>query len=360
MVADRPISTPQVPLALEPPASSPAPAPPVVSGLRKAAILLATLGDSETAGILRLLSMDQVQELTRQIGRLTRIAPAERTAVLAEFAEFIAQPDTTMGGTHLATSLLVAAFGATDGRRMAEQLFSAAASATPNLDRLRGTDPGTIASILQGEHPQLIAVLLSQLGTDAASSVLTRLPTDLKSSVALRIAALESVPPATAEHLASKLSSRLRVAADTETKPYGGTRSVAEIMNRIDPEESETILRQIDDEDPDLSRTIRSMMFVFEDLRSLREDALRAIISKVDKKLFTLALKGCSPQLKTHITGAISSRAAEMLAEDMQALGPVRIKDVEQAQQKVVEVVLQLKSEGVITLGAGQAEQFVD
>jgi flagellar motor switch protein FliG len=359
MVIDRSESAPASPLALESPAG-PEAAPLVISGLRKAAVLLATLGDAETAAILRLLTMDQVRDVTRQIGQLTRIAPPERAAVLTEFVESMVNPEARVGGLGLATSLLVAAFGANDGKRMADQVFSSAPSDTPHLDRLRGADAQTVATVLQNEHPQLIAVLLSQLSTEAASAVLTGLPAAVKSAVTRRVAALESVPPATAERLAEKLSGRLKLAVKAEGRPYGGTRSVAEMMNRIDPEESETILRQIEDEDPDLSRTIRSLMFVFDDLRSLGEDALRTVMSKLDKKLLTLALKGASPQLKAHITGAMSSRAAEMLAEDMQALGPVRIKDVEQAQQKVVEAVLQLKSEGAITFGSGQSDQLVD
>jgi flagellar motor switch protein FliG len=348
------------PLALAAPAHPPASNLPPISGLRKAAILLTSLGDAETSGVMRLLSLEQVREITREIAQLTRIAAPERTAVFAEFSRHIEAPETS-GGPDFATSLLMAAFGPSDGKRMADQVFnSEPPSPTPQLDALREADPKALARVLHREHPQMIAVLLSQLSTPAASEVLTALPGDLRAQVTKRIAALESVSPATVERLAGMVNGRVKVAAKTDTRPCGGTRSVAEMMNRIHPEASEQILTEIGGEDPDLSRDIRNLMFVFEDLLQLSQDNLRMVIGKVDKKALTLALKGCSPKLKAHVTGIMSSRAAEMLSEDMQALGPVRIKDVEEAQKKIVDVVPQLKEQGAIALGAGgESDQFV-
>jgi len=333
----------------------------LVPGKRKAAIFLTTLGDEASAAILRQLTEEQVHDLTREISTLGRLTHGERQAVMKEFLATAENPAAAAsGGVEYATSVLLAAFGPETGKRMAERLLRSVGTDSSNIDMLRKADAQQLSKIVQREHPQTLALILCNLDTSKAARVLSELPEKLRAQVARRMAALDQVSPDVTNRLAKIIGSKLRVVGDAGgVESFGGARTVAELLNRIDPAASEEILKEITNDDPTLGHEIRQIMFVFEDLLNITQDALRKLLGKVDRKVLTLALKGSSPQIKKHFASAMSQRAAEMLSEDMQALGPVRIKDVQNAQQALIATARQMAEAGEISLTSG-SEEFVE
>lgn len=338
-----------------------APVPEIaVSGKRKAAIFMTTLGDEAGAAILRQLTEEQVHDITRAISTLGKLSPGERQSVLKEFMTTAENPSAAAsGGVEYATSVLLAAFGPETGKRMAERLLRSVGTDSSNIDTLRKADAQQLAKIVQREHPQTLALILCNLDTSKAARVLGELPEKLRAQVARRMAALDQVSPDVTNRLAKIIGSKLRVVGESSLESFGGVRTVAELLNRVDPTTSEEILKEITNEDPTLGHEIRQIMFVFEDLLNITQDALRKLLGKVDRKVLTLALKGSSPQIKKHFATAMSQRASEMLTEDMQDLGPVRIKDVQNAQQALIATARQMAEAGEISLTAG-TEEFVE
>ena len=351
-------------LAPPPPVAPPVPANGetdlIIAGPRKAAIFMTTLGDEAGAAILRQLTEEQVHSLTREISTLGRISSEERHAIMNEFLATAGNPNAAAtGGVEYATSVLLAAFGPETGKRMAERLMRSVGTDSSNIDLLRKADAQQLAKIVQREHPQTLALILCNLDTAKAARVLGELPEKLRAQVARRMAALDQVSPEVTNRLAKIIGTKLRVVGESSLESFGGIRTVAELLNRVDPTASEEILKEITADDPALGHEIRQIMFVFEDLLNISQDSLRKLLGKVDRKVLTLALKGSSPQIKKHFASAMSQRAADMLSEDMQALGPVRIRDVQHAQQALIATARQMNEAGEISLQGG-LEEFVE
>jgi flagellar motor switch protein FliG len=329
------------------------------TGLRKAAILLTTLSSESSAAVLRLLSEEEVHDLTREISSLKVVGDPERTATLKEFLEKAEDNGHPIGGIEYATAVLLKAFGPETGKRLADRLMRSLGADQPNLDTLRKADVQHLAKVVDHEHPQTIALILCHLGATRAAQLLSALPTELRSQVAKRMAAVDQISPDILNRIAKSVSSKLRVLGESSMEAYGGVRSVAEVLNRVDAATGEAVLKEVEAEDPTLAQTIRNLMFVFEDFLNVGPEAIRIILSKIDRKVLTIAMKGCRPPIKKHFTSLMSARATEMFEEDMQALGPVRIKDVEEAQQAIVAVARQLQADNVISLKASAAEEFI-
>jgi flagellar motor switch protein FliG len=243
---------------------------------------------------------------------------------------------------------------------MAERLLKSINTVAPDIDSLRNVAPQHLAKIVQCEHPQTIALIMCHLDTPRAAKLLTELPAALRTDIARRMAALDQISPETVNRIVKIIGGKLRMAGQSSLEEYGGVRAVAGLLNHVDSTTTEEILETIGNEDPALCQTIRNLMFVFEDLLNVSQDAMRALIGRIDRKQMTTALKGASPKIRGHFTSLMSSRAKEMLEEDMQALGPVRIRDVEEAQQKIIAAARQLQAEGVISLSASGPEQYVE
>jgi flagellar motor switch protein FliG len=332
-----------------------------ISGLRKAAILLTTLGDQASAPILRELKEDEVHEITREISLLRQVGEQERTATLREFMEKIVHRDYySTGGLEYATSLLMAAFGPEAGKRISDRVLKSIATDMPNIDSIRKADPEHLAKVIHREHPQAIALILCHLGSSNAAQLLYALPPQLRADVTRRMAGVDQISPEIINRIAKSVGAKLRILGETSMEAYGGVRAVAEVLNRVETSVGDDILAQIGSEDPALEQTIRHLMFVFDDLLNISKDSLRTLLGRIDRKLLTMALKGCTPQIKQHFTSLMSGRAAEMLNEDMQALGPVRIRDVEDAQQKIITAARELQAQGVLSLQPAAAERFVE
>jgi flagellar motor switch protein FliG len=350
------VASASAPLALSPPSGSGAAA---THGVRKAAILLTTLSAESSAAVLRLLTEEEVHDITREISALKTVGDPERTATLTEFLEKAANNGHQIGGIEYATTVLLKAFGPETGKRLADRLLRSLGADQPNLDTLRKADVQHLAKVVDREHPQTIALILCHLGATRAAELLMALPPDLRSQVAKRMAAVDQISPDILNRIAKSVSSKLRVLGESSMEAYGGVRSVAEVLNRVDAATSEAVLKEVEAEDPNLAQTIRNLMFVFEDFLNVGPEAIRIILSKIDRKILTMAMKGCRPPIKKHFTALMSARATEMFEEDMQALGPVRIKDVEEAQQIIVGIARQLQADNVISLKASAAEEFV-
>jgi flagellar motor switch protein FliG len=329
------------------------------AGPRQAAILLTSVGDVCCAELLRRMEEDEVHQLTREISRLSGVSPEERTAVSQRFMKAVEAPQFSAGGIDYATSVLVTAFGPETGRQIAARVLKSLGNEATNIDSLQKTDPQHLAQVVQREHPQTIALVLSRVGPSHAAKILSALPDSVRVDVVRRMAMLDQISPEVVNKIAKTLTARLRSLGESSLESYGGVRAVAEVLNRVDSSTGSEILRQINEGDPTLGQSIQNLMFVFMDLLHVDDATLRAITGKVDRKVLVVALKGCSVQVKNRFMSLMSTRAGEMLNEDMAALGPVRIRDVEEAQHAIIAIARQLEVEGVISLKPISENDFV-
>lgn len=322
-----------------------------LSGLDKAATLLTTLGQSASAEILRHLSEDEIQRVTQAVAQLTHLSSTEAEAVLEEFDQMVvAQQYVVKGGINYAQEMLVHAFGGEVANRLLEGVRQSIASETASLDVLQRADPQQLANFIHNEHPQTVALVLSHLGASQAAALLASLPRELRTDVAVRMANLDQISPEIIDKIASVIEEKLQALGEVSRESYGGVRAVAEMINRLNNGESEDILNTIEQQDSKLFETIRSLMFVFEDLMQLDVRDLKELIQKVDRKQLTIALKGTSEQLKARILGVMSQRSADMLREDIEVLGAVKIREVEAAQQHVIALIREMEKDGSISL----------
>jgi flagellar motor switch protein FliG len=331
-----------------------------LSGVRKAAILMVVLGESSSADILRELDEDEVQDIGREIARMSATTSEQAEAVLEEFYSMtMAHEYVLRGGMDYARKILMNAFGPEQGKKLLDRLTKALGSEAATFDTLQRADPQQLAKFMHNEHPQTIALVLSHLNPSQAAALLASLPTDLRGDVALRMANLDQISPEIISKIAGIIGQKLKSLGEMSRESYGGVRAVSEMFNRLDSSTSKEILDAIEQNDPNLVATIRHLMFVFEDLLLLGHDEVKEVLAKVDRKVLTIALKGTSDQLKHHFLQAMSQRGAEMLREDMEELGPVKIKEVEGAQQQIIALVRQLEAESVISLKGTVGEQYV-
>ncbi len=331
-----------------------------LSGLRKAAILLVMIGEEASSVILRGLDEDEVQEISREIARVQTLTSEEAEGVLEEFYQMaVAHDYVVKGGIDYARKVLINAFGAEAAKKMLDRLMKTLGNETLSFDALRKTDPQQLAKFIHSEHPQTIALILSHLNPSQAAGLLFSLPSELRADVALRMANLDEISPEIISKIAAVIGTKLKNLGELSREAYGGVHAVAEMFNRLDSNTSKDILETIEQSNPTLVETIRHLMFVFEDLLLLDVNALKEVLAKVDRKILTIALKGTSEQMKNHMLQAMSQRGAEMLREDMDALGPIKIKEVEGSQQQIIAVVRQLETEGVISLKGTAGEQYV-
>jgi len=331
-----------------------------ISGLRKTAILMIMVGEEASTEILRQLDEEEVQDISREIARVQMLTSDEAEGVLEEFYQMaVAHEYVIKGGLDYARRILTQAFGPDSAKKMLDRLVKSLGNETLSFDALQKTDPQQLAKFIHSEHPQTIALILSHLNPSQAAGLLFSLPAEMRAGVAVRMASLDQISPEIISKIAGVIGSKLKALGEISREAYGGVHAVAEMFNRLDSNTSKEILENIEHTNPSLVETIRHMMFVFEDILLLDINAVKEILAKVDRKILTMALKGTSEQLKNHMLQAMSQRGAEMLREDMEALGPIKIKEVEAAQQQIIAVVRQLETEGVISLKGAAGEQYV-
>jgi flagellar motor switch protein FliG len=329
-----------------------------LSGARKAAILLTVLGEDSAATVFRNLDEKDLQRVADEVAGLGTV-PVELTIQVFEEYQRITQAQDFMvqGGHDLARRLLIKAFGENDAEGIMQRLTKAR-ELNP-MESLQHADPQKLARFLEAEHPQTIALILGQLGDRQASALLMSLPNEIRSEAVKRLANLRRFSPEMAEKVSGVLAMRLKAVGEQGKRAYSGFQSAADIMNCIDTTVAQEILVNIENEEPTLAISIRDLMFTFDDLIQVAESQVRELTGAIDKKVLATALKGTNEQLKDHFFRTMSSRAVEMLKEDIEALGPVRSKDVIKAQSEIVTIARQLESEGKIVLKGEANDEYV-
>jgi flagellar motor switch protein FliG len=328
-----------------------------LTGMEKAAILLVMLGEEATTAVYKSLSGDDLTRLTQQIVSLEHVPPAAADQVLSEYNRLsMTQEYLVEGGPEIAGKMLTKAFGEQVAKALLDQVMLAREEVSKTFEALQKTDSQTLVKFVQGEHPQTIAMLLAQLGGKAAASLLVLLPEKIRGQSIKRLAEMQQFSPEMAGKISLVLNRKIASLGDQNRRSYGGVKTAAELLNRIESLSSKAILEAVESEDARLALSIRNNMFTFEDLLSVPEPGIRELLTAVDKKSLAMSLKGAPEDLKNHIFKTMSSRAVEMLKEDMEALGPVRSQSVTAAQQEIVQAARTLETAGKLVLN-NESEQ---
>jgi flagellar motor switch protein FliG len=322
-----------------------------LSGIRKAAILLVAVGEELAKQILRVLPEADVQRLTEELADLRGVTPELSAEIMEEFWELLETQNFMIhGGLDYASRLLMETFGKERADDLLMLVRRSQEAAQGNLAKLQRTDPQQLGKLLDAEHPQTIALVLAHLDPRRASLVLDNLSEEHKVVSIQRLAEMRQFSPEMAQKVAHILHRRLESMGDTARKSYSGFKAVADLLNRVNAEESKKILETIEDGAPELALSIRNLMFTFEDLVTVPPATIREIVSGVDKRQLAMALRGANEELRAQIFKSMSSRAVEMLKEDMEVLGPVRSREVAQAQQEILNLARRLEAEGKVVL----------
>lgn len=330
-----------------------------VTGVRKAAILTLLLGETASGEMFKHLTEDEIERIAREVALLGPVAPDLATGVLEEFHQmWKAAEYLTKGGVDYAQKLLVNSLGTDTARRVLDRVMKTFESAVA-FDGLERADPQQLSKFIQSEHPQTIALILAHLKPAQAAELLNSLPEDLRVDVVTRMAHLEEISPDVITRISQVIEQRMKSLGGSAHEAYGGVRAVAELLNRIDRSVSQTVLEAIESQAPDLAVSIRNLMFVFDDLLQVEDSALREIIQRADKKALTIALKGTSEEIRGRFFQNMSKRAADMIREEIELLGAIRLRDVEKNQQEIVVIARKLEEEGLLVTGAAAGEPYV-
>ena len=335
----------------------PAPASP---GLQKAAILMVLLDVESASQIYRNLSDHDVQRLTQCIAQLQHVKPETAVQVLEEYYQLtLTQSYLATGGADYAEKLLVKAFGQANAKQLLEQVSKSLEMSVVRLDSLENADPQQLAKFLEIEHPQTIALILAHLNARQASALLVCLPEEMRAETIKRLAQLRQFSPEVAQKVSVALHKRLESLGEQSRRAYAGFKGAADMLNQMETAASKAILENIEKEDSKMALAIRNLMFTFEDLIGVPEAGIRELLGQLEKKTLALALRGAGDELKNLIFKCMSTRAVDMLKEDMEIMGPVRARDVGQAQREIVDVARRLETEGKLVLGAEDQEEYV-
>lgn len=322
-----------------------------IAPLRKAAILVMTLGEETAKTLLRGLGEADIQRLTEELSRVGDISPEEQTQVLLEFYGLQeTQQYILRGGVDYASRLLTETFGRQRAQELLRDIGRTSEAQVGDLAALQKMDPTQLSKFLEGEHPQTVALVLAHLNSRRGSLVLMQLPEDLRVEAVRRLAEMRQFSPEMAQRVAMILYKRIHALGSNGRQSYAGFKAVADLLNRMEGNASRSILESIEQQEPALAVGIRNLMFTFDDLLVVPPSSIRELVSAADKRMLALSLKSADENLQAHMFAAMSSRAVEMLQEDMESLGPVRGRDVAKAQQDLLQLARKLESEGKMML----------
>lgn len=331
-----------------------------MSGVRKAAVLLMAVGEELAREIMRALPETDVQRITEELAEVRTVPPELSAQVIEEFWEVLATQSFIMhGGLDYARRLLLDTFGKERADDLMMMVRRSQEAALGNLAKLQRTDPQQLGKLLDAEHPQTIALVLAHLDPRRASQVVDNLSEDHKVVSLQRLAEMRQFSPEMAQKVAQILHRRLESMGDTQRRNYSGFKAVADLLNRLNAEEAKDILEVIENSDPELALNIRNLMFTFEDLITVPAATIRELVSGVDKRQLALALRGANDELRATVFKCMSSRAVEMLKEDMEVLGPVRSREVAQAQQEILNLARRLEAEGKVILKLESGDEML-
>ncbi len=329
-----------------------------LSGKKKAAILLISLDEEVAASVLKNMSRNDTLKLSTEIAKIDSVLSTTIKKVNEEFLQLIkAREYVATGGLEVAQGVLEKAFGLNEARDLVDKLRASMQSY--GFTTLRKADASQLGNFLIKEHPQTIALILSYLEPSQTADVLAEFPEELRADVAYRIATLGKISPQLLRELEEVIDSLAESVISEDMSKTGGSQALAEILNQSNKATERTILSYIEEVDPDLAMEIKSQMFVFEDLVMIDDRGIQKILKNVDKKDLALALKAADEEVKEKILNNMSERAATLLKEDLEVMGPVRLKEVEEAQRRIIEVVKQLEDEGEIVISGRGKEDVI-
>ena len=321
------------------------------TGPRKAAIFLATMGADISAKVFRSLEESEIETLSTELSQLPNVNEEVAAVVLKEFMEMaLTKQYITSGGLNYALEILEKALGR---ERAIEVVTRIQATIQPGrFAAVKRADPNQLASILRREHPQTVALVLANLEPEIGAAILSSLPEEMRADVVIRVATIDKTSPEIIKQIEQVLEKQVSAGFASGVSYGGGTKTVAEVLNRVDPAAQKAILERLDEHSPTLSEQIRALMFTFEDLITVDDRGLQRIIQDVDQKDLVLALKAVGQEIAAKIFKNMSERTASIVKQEIEFLGPVRLKDVEDAQRRIVTITRKLGESGEIMIGA--------
>lgn len=330
----------------------------LTGGLQKAAVLLIALGPEKSASIFKHLKEDEIEELTLEIANTRNITPQMKDDVVNEFYQIcLAQQYIAEGGIGYAKELLERSFGSEKAADVIGKL-TASLQVKP-FEFVRKADASQLLNFIQDEHPQTIALILSYLNPGQAALIISALPPDRQADVAKRIAVMDRTSPDVIKEVEKVLESKLSSLVNQDFAIIGGVDAVVEILNTVDRGTEKHIMETLEIEEPELADEIRKKMFVFEDILLLDDRAIQRVLRDVDNNDLAIALKGSNEEVQNAIFKNLSKRLGVMIKEDMEFMGPVRMKDVEEAQQKIVNIIRKLEDSAEIVISRGGGDEIV-
>jgi flagellar motor switch protein FliG len=329
------------------------------TGVRKAAIMLMAIGEAHSTELFKFLQEDEIERLAREIAALSGVPAELGERVLSEVHQMtVATEYIAAGGVEHARRLLTATLGPESARRILDRVMK---SFTKNagFTTLEKANSQQLGKFIIGEHPQTIALILAHLNAGSGAQLVAQLPEDMRADVLMRMATLEEISPEVISRISTVIDQRLKSLGGPSREQRGGVRAVAELFNRLDRGVSRAALERIERDSSEMAIQIRNFMFTFDDLSQIDDAGIREIVNRADKKGLTAALKGATEEIRQRFFKNMSKRASDMLKEEMELMGAVRLRDVEKAQQDIVGITRKLEEEGLITIGASAGEPYV-
>ena len=340
--------------------SAPTALVPKLNGVQKAAAILLALNPAESASVLRHIPEDEADAVARAVARFDSATPEQLKEAFEDFGYFAQSHRLILkGGMDHAQKLLIEAYGLDVATRLMERLAKSMKGDAVTFENFRKVDPQQLAKFIQDEHPQTIALILSNLEAGQAATLLSSLPVETRAEVAARMADLDQISPEIVRNIAGVIDQKLRNLGELSREAVGGVRAVANMFNRLDPNTCSQMLEAVEKDNPSLFENIRRFMFVFRDLENLELAAIRTLISKVERTTLLTALKGADESLRKKFLSTQSQRGSDMMAEELANLGPVKLKDVDAAQQQTITLARELEKEGLISLSGSAKDEYV-
>ncbi|MDQ7062626.1 MAG: flagellar motor switch protein FliG [candidate division KSB1 bacterium] len=332
-----------------------------LTGLQKAAILMIALGIDVASEVLKILPETDLVEVTKEIANLREVPSEIIDQVVDEFFELLkAQEFITIGGLEYASKVLQNAVGSKKAFEIVKKVQFAQDQAMRGFNLLKKADHNQILNLINNEHPQTIALILAYLEPKQAANILMSLPSELQQDVVYRIAKMEKIPADLLTEIETVLKQQLESVYTKELNEIGGTKAVAEILNMGGKTLEKPVLEEISKRNQELAQEIRGLMFTFEDIQNLDDRSIQRLLKEIDTKILTIALKGSTEEIQNKILANMSERAASMIKEEMEFLGPLRVKEVDEAQRQIVEIIRTLEEEGEIVIMTGEGgDEFI-
>lgn len=329
-----------------------------VSGIDRAAILLLSLGEQNAAEVLKLIGPKEVHKVSSAMAGLRQVSTEQATAVLRDFVDAVGKETSYAVGSHeYLRNVLVKALGEERAGSILERVLQVEDSA--GLEQLKWLDPRSIVEVIKMEHPQIIAVVLSYLDSEQAAEVLSHLPDKLRADVLLRVAVLDRLQPSALQELNRVIEEQFLGSSAAKSSGLGGVKVAADILNLVDPSMEGAIMEQVGEYNAELASKIQDLMFVFDDLVDIGDRDIQTLLREISTDSLVLAMKGADEALKNKFIRNMSKRAGEMLRDDLEAKGPVRLSEVEAAQKEILAVARRLAESGDISLGGKGGEEYL-